>query len=95
MQREYWLYQKRDVVVPWALYIVKTYDKRLKKTTIDWTVYHEDLPTKTHSKSFYGLQYTNPIDYADAISYELANFFEIEVQDYTQIRREMERILFQ
>ena len=92
-QREYWLYQKRNVPVPWALYIVKSYDKRYRKTTVDWTVYHEDLPTKTHSKSFFGLHYATPKGYADAIVSELVNFFEIEASDYQQIEREMERVL--
>ena len=93
MQREYWLYQKRDVPVPWALYIVKTYDKRYRKTTVDWTIYHEDLPTKTHSKTFLGLHYATPKGYADAIVGEMVNYVEVTSQDYQQIVREMECIL--
>ena len=93
--REYWIYQKRDVATPWAIYFIKEYDKKYGgKVTIDWTLYHEDIPTKTHSKSFIGLHYNTVKGYADAITAEMVAFVEITSEDYQQIEQEIERILF-
>lgn len=93
--RDYWLYQKRDVATPWAIYFIKEYDKKYSnKVTIDWTMYHEDIPTKTHSKSFIGLHYPNVRGYVDAITAEMVEFVEVTSSDYQQIEREIERILF-
>lgn len=92
--KDYWLYQKRDVPCPWAIYFVKEYDKRKPAvTTIDWTLYHEDIPTPTHSKSFIGLHYDNVRGYVDAITAEMAEYASITSQDDAQIERELERIL--
>ena len=92
--KDYWLYQKRDVPVPWALYIVKEYDRRKpEKTMIDWTLYHEDIPTQTHSKTFSGLRFGTIQGYVDAIAAEMADYVSVTPQDVDQIAREMERIL--
>lgn len=92
--KDYWLYQKRDVPVPWALYIVKEYDRRYSDATlIDWTLYHEDIPTATHSKTFAGLHCDTVKGYADAITSEMCDYVSVHAADYEQIRRELERIL--
>lgn len=92
--RDYWLYQKRDVPTPWAIYFVKEYDKRKpQETTIDWTFYHEDIPTPTHSKSFVGLHFDTIRAYVDAITAEMAQYVTITAQDYSQVERELNRIL--
>lgn len=92
--KDYWLYQKRDVPTPWAIYFVKEYDRRTPKSTvIDWTFYHEDIPTPTHSVSFVGLHYDTVKGYVDAITAEMVEYVSVEAQDYAQIEREIERIL--
>ena len=92
--REYWIYQKRNVHVPWAMLITKTYDRRDRnETIIDWTVYHEDIPTQTRSKSFIGLQFPTAEGYADAICSELEDIVTVSELDHAQILREIERIL--
>lgn len=92
--RDYWLYQKRDTPVPWAIYFVKEYDRRKPaETMLDWTFYHEDIPTPTHSKSFVGLHYDTVSGYVDAITAEMAEYVSVTSQDYEQIERELYRIL--
>ena len=92
--KDYWVYQKRDTPVPWALYIVKEYDKRKPaETTLDWTFYHEDIPTPTHSKSFVGLHCDSIVDYANAFIAEMSDYVSIDAQDYAQIEQAMERVL--
>ena len=92
--RDYWVYQKRDTPCPWALYIVKEYDRRHPEDTmIDWTLYHEDVPTPTRSKSFVCLHYDTIPDYVDAIAAELARFVDVTEQDLAQLDRALSDIL--
>lgn len=92
--KDYWVYQKRDVATPWALYIVKEYDRRYPEvTTIDYTFYHEDIPTATHSKSFVGLHHANAKGYADAITAEMEEYVAVEESDYAQVERAIDDIL--
>lgn len=90
----YWVYQKRDVTTPWALYVVKEYDKRKPaETTLDFTLYHEDIPNQVHCKSFIGLHYDTVSGYVDAILCEFAEYAVIDAQDKEQLMRSVEDIL--
>ena len=92
--RDYWLYQKRDVPTPWAIYFVKEYDKRdASATCIDFTLYHEDIPTKLHSKSYVGLKYDTPEEYAREIVSIMRGYIDVHYDDYEQIVQELRRIL--
>ena len=92
--REYWVYQRRGVATPWALHIVKEFDRRYSEATIiDFTIFHEDIPLQTHSKSFAGLHCDDAEGYADAICKELSEFVEVNEQDYMQILSEMNWII--
>ena len=92
--KDYWIYQKRNVPMPWALYIVKEYDKRKPAlTTIDWTLYHEDIPTQTHSKTFSGLHYDTIPGYADSITAEMVDYVSVTAQDREQIENALYDIL--
>ena len=92
--RDYWVYQKRDTPCPWALYIVKEYDRRHPEyTMIDWTMYHEDIPTPTHSKSFVCLHYDTIPGYVDAIAAEMVEFVSFTAPDREQIEQALSDIL--
>lgn len=92
--KDYWLYQKRDVPTPWAIYFVKEYDRRDPDATqIDYTFYHEDVPSNAHSKSYVGLHHLTPRGYADEIVAEISDYVSIASEDYDQILKELERIL--
>ena len=92
--KDFWIYQKRDVPTPWALYVVKEYDKRYRTaTTLDWTLYHEDIPNQLHQKSFVGLHAETVKGYVDAIAADMADYVSVETSDYAQLQREVERIL--
>lgn len=92
--REFWVYQRRNVATPWALHIVKEYDRRYSNTTlIHFTIFHEDIPLQTHSKSFAGLHFEDAAGYTDKICGELSEFVDVNEQDYQQILGEMKWIL--
>ena len=93
-EKDYWLYQSRDVPCPWAIYFVVNYDKRKPdQTRLDWFLYHEDIPTPTHSKGFFGLHYDTISGYVDSIAAEMADYVSFEAQDYAQVEKELFRIL--
>ena len=93
--RDYWVYQKRQVTTPWAIYFVKEYDKRNynKSVVIDYTFYHENVENHTHSVSFIGLHYDTITEYADEIVSTIAEYTAIENQDYEQIKKAIEDII--
>lgn len=92
--RDYWLYQKRDVPTPWAIYFVKEYDKRdVSATCIDFTLYHEDIPTQLHSKSYVCLKHDTPEEYAVDIVEKMSEYVSVTDSDRAQIVQELRRIL--
>jgi hypothetical protein len=95
MVKDYWVYQKRQSdTVQWALYIVKEFTKYKPETVIlDFTVYSEDIPTPTNSKSFIGLHYGTARGYTDAITAEMSEYTGITNEDYEQIEIAITRIL--
>ena len=91
--RDYWVYQKRNVQIPWAIYFVKEFEKYSKLVTIDYTFYHESVPNSNNSVSFIGLHADNAKGYADAIIAEIAEFVEVTNEDYEQLIHAIEDIL--
>lgn len=93
--KDFWLYQKRDVPSPWALYIVKEYDRKAGKraTVLDYTFYHESIPNATHSTSQIGLHHDSVSDYVNDILATVSEYTTIDNQDYEQVTREIANIL--
>ena len=94
--KDYWIYQKRDVSEPWALYVVKEYDKRgdyKASIAIDYTFYHENVSKPTRSFSVVGLHYDTIKGYADAIINEIIQYCEVDYADYKQIYDAIEEII--
>ena len=93
--QEQWIYQKRNVSDPWAIYLVRNFDKRYPRdtTTIDFTFYHDSLKTATKTKSFMDLKYNTAKGYADRIIAEIAEFVDIDASDYEQIITSIRSIL--
>lgn len=95
MIKEYWVYQRRQCIDPWCLYIVKEYDARHPEaTTLDVTVYGEFIQNKLHSTSEIDLHYTRIQDYVAHIGRmvrDAGGIFEDEENE--QLDREILRIL--
>lgn len=93
--RDYWIYQDRNVTKPWALYVVKQYDKRHPETTtLDYTLYHENIEEPTNAFSRVGVFYSYVGDYVNTIVIDILSFgIEFENPDYAQLEREVTRIL--
>lgn len=78
MIKDYWVYQKCDVPVPWALYIVKEYERGKRKVgevEFDVTVYHDGIDNDLHAKSFVGIK-------ANTVS-SLVSLFESKIKTAT------------
>lgn len=94
MIKDYWIYQERDVATPWALYIVKEFDRRYPEATcIDYTIYHEDIANATHSKSYVGIHSDTVGGYVDSITAGIAEFTKVSQEDKEQLHRSIENIL--
>lgn len=94
--RDYWIYQQRDVRNPWALYVVKEYDRRKPDATcIDYTLYHEDIENPTHSISKIGLHFNLISDYVNDVISCITDNTEQSVHhdDFRQLDMELYRIL--
>ena len=93
--RDYWVYQGRgDVETPWALYIVKTFDRRYPdRTTLDYTIFSEDIKNATHSKTISGIMYGTVTGYVDDILGEISQYSGITAEDRVQLERSVLNIL--
>lgn len=93
--RDYWVYQGRgDVVSPWALYIVKKYDRRtLDSVILDYTLYSENIGNQTHSLSFVGLHYDTLTGYVDDIAANISEYSTVTDQDIKQLELSILNIL--
>ena len=95
--KDYWVYQKREVQVPWALYIVKEYDRRYPQETtcLDFTLYHENIPNQTHSVSKVGLHYDTVSAYISDIALTITDEsgMPFTSADKNQLERELLFIL--
>ena len=92
--RDYWVYQQRPVAVPWALYIVKEYDRRYPQDTtcIDFTLYHEDIENPTHSVSKVGLHYDTVSAYISDIALTITD--ETGMSFTSADQQQLEKSLF-
>ena len=93
--RDYWVYQKRQADVPWALYIVKEYDKRkgMSATVLDWTIYSENIELSTHSKSRVGVHEKSIEGYVNELICDLVEISTITDEDVRQLNKAIEDIL--
>ena len=93
--RDYWIYQERASENPWALHVVKEYDKRHPQATcLDYTLYSELIEEPTNAFSCVGVHYDYVMGYVDAIITDLVSFgVEVTNPDYVQLEREVTRIL--
>lgn len=93
--KDYWVYQERTIEKPFALYIVKEYDKRVsdKALCLDITYYHEYIPTKTHCVSEVCLYYPTIDGYIEHISRQIGEWADVNEQDREQLRRELVNII--
>ena len=91
--KDYWIYQRRDVPVPWAIYVVKEYDRRKPDaTSLDLTLYSEDIQSSTHSRSFVNIKHTRIDDYVHDIVLKLGEFANVTLEDREQLRRALEDV---
>ena len=93
--RDYWVYQKRQADVPWAIYIVKEYDKRkgLDAVVLDWTIYSENIELSTHSKSRVSVHANSIGEYVNELILDLVEISTIHDEDVQQLNRAIEDIL--
>ena len=95
MVRDYWVYQKRQSATnQWALYIVKEFQRgKPSTTTLDFTVYCEDIGSPTHSLALYGLHYPSVNGYVDSLICEMLPYMEITAEDKRQLEESITWVL--
>ena len=95
MIRDYWIYQERqNETHQWAIYVVKEFCRGKPESTVfDFTLYSEDIDTKTNSKSYVGWHYPTASGYVDALICEMMEFTGIDNRDKQQLEKEIARIL--
>lgn len=93
--KDYWVYQKRDTPKPWAIYIVKEYDKRAgsRATCLDNTYYHEDIENSLHAISEICVHYDTLQEYVNHFANVLAKYSYVTLEDERQLERELANIL--
>jgi len=86
--RDYWVYQKRAAAHPWALYIVKEFDKRDILPVLDVTFYSEEIQNPTNSKSIVGVTGDNIDHYVNALVTELIDLVDVVTsEDVEQLEK--------
>lgn len=84
--RDYWIYQKRNVQKPWAIYFCKVYTKGKREDTFfDWTIYHDDIRNQTNTKSGIDLHCDTISEFVDFIAGEIARYAQVTEADKTQL----------
>lgn len=84
--KDYWIYQRRNVAQPWAIYFCKVYTKGKREDTFfDWTIFHDAIKNDTNSKSGINLHCDNVSQYVDAIAQEIAAITPVTASDKNQL----------
>ena len=91
-----WIYQKRNVKVPWAFYLVKEYDNRnySQSLVLDYTFYHENVNTDDHAVSRIGIRCESIEEYTNELLAEVINWVGIDHEDFKQIYEELEDFIY-
>lgn len=87
MARDFWIYQKRECAKPWSMYVYK-YNGMLAIT-----IYHEDIGTDEHAKSYLDIYFPSVDQYVDFLTVELLEFTEVWAQDRAQLFDSISQIL--
>ena len=96
MVKDYWVYQNRQCDYPWALYIVKEYDKRIsnKAICLDITYYCELINDKRDNNfSEICVNYEIVDEYVAHIAERLGEYTELEESDIRQLQEEISNII--
>lgn len=95
MERDYWVYQKRqNERAQWELYVVKDFRwGKPNETKLHVTVYSEDIDTPTNSQSKEDLHYDTVRGYVDEVISMISDFSDITNDDITQLQDSITNIL--
>ena len=95
MIRDYWVYQKRNVTTPWAIYVVKEFNPKNKvdDVCLDCTFYHEDIDSPIHAISCINWFYDTVSGYVAAARSVIETFAEFTDEDAAQLEKSFFDIL--
>lgn len=92
--RTFWLYQRGDVPVPWAMCIEKVWDRRKPRDALlTVMIYSEDIDNPMHCTTLYDLKFDTVSEYIEAIRNVLVMFTEVSKRDEVQIESNILEIL--
>ena len=95
MIRDYWVFQERKTAVPWALYVVKEYEKpqRFNTTCLDACIYSENIQNDEHSLTFVCWQFDTINGYVDELAKHISTFADFTEDDRLQLETAIFKIL--
>lgn len=97
MIKDYWIWQARKVDTPWAIYVVKEYNKpyRVELVSLDVTIYSEDIKNMDHFISFLDWNCESVSGYVELFREQIEQFAEFNDDDAKQITDEIFKILLE
>ena len=87
-ERDYWLYQRRNVFFPWAIKLTKRYEKGKRRsyfTEFDFTINLETVPNTTHSIHIENVHYDSIEGYVAFLKGVLREYTEVTNEDGEQL----------
>lgn len=87
MMHDYWIWQKRECEVPWAVYVVKEYENppTLDNINLHVTIYSEDIENDEHAISFVCWHFDDVKGYVDELEWHISLFAEFFPEDRQQL----------
>lgn len=96
-QVDFWIYQKRDCVAPFAVHVTKHYEMRNYTDSIlmDFEVYSEQIQEKGNVVRVSGIHFESYRSYSEYLINLVSSVgIEIYFEDTQQIRKEMDNIVY-
>ena len=96
MSKDKWIYQDRDVETPWAVYVVKEFEKpaTLDNSRLDVTIYSESIANSDNMVAFINWHFDSVAGYVNRLREELLKYGEFTTDDWIHVEIELSKLFF-
>lgn len=96
MIKDKWIYQDRDVETPWAVYVVKEFEKpaTLDNSRLDVTIYSENIENSDNMAAFVNWHFDSVAGYVNRLKEELEKHGEFNTDDWIHLEIELSKLFF-
>lgn len=87
-ERDYWIYQRKHTMFPWAIRATKRYEKGKRRTfyvEFDFTLNIETIPNATHSVTVENVHYDSIEGYVSFLKNIMREYTDISTEDKEQL----------